>query len=696
MIVGTAGHIDHGKTSLVKAITGIDADRLKEEKERGITIDLGFAYWPQENGETIGFVDVPGHERFVHTMLAGAQGIDLVMLVVAADDGVMPQTREHLEIIELLGLGRAIVALTKVDRVSPSRIVEARNEIAALLAPTRLNGSPVFPVSSNTGHGVAELSSSLRDMAKVTGRRSENREFRLAVDRSFVLQGAGVVVTGMALDGSVKVGEEVIVSPSGILARVRSIHAQNNPTQTGKAGDRCALNLAGPGIFRDVVGRGEMVTTAASHAPTQRIDAALALSRTPGQALRQWMPARLHHGTAEVGARVVLLDDGTPDPDGAVRIQLVLEKPLAARALDRFILRDVTASRTIGGGRFIDLRAPDRKRRTPQRRAIFDALTRDAPRDAMAAWLEGPALFLDIDLFARDRGLTRTQIEDLTSGLNAVIFGVGGARFAFASEKLNVLKSSVLSTLENFHAFNPDRPGLGLEALRFQIAPIIPAALFREALRMLASGGIVSIDGGWVRLSAHRIELSSEDERLQTIIAPMLDGAARFRPPRVRDIGKITGVDEERVRNLFRRLSRRGEIDEIAADHFFLRPVVAEMVRAAQQTQGRPGNWFTAAAFRDALEADGQIVGRKVAIQILEFLDRQGVTIRRGDQRRVNPLRSDLFESAQDETGRGRESLPVERPDFKSGWGRETVPGGFDSHSLPPAPREEPDHANGY
>ena len=238
MIIGLAGHIDHGKTSLVKAITGVDADRLKEEKARGITIDLGFAYWPQDDGSVIGFVDVPGHERFVHTMLAGAQGVDLVMLVVAANDGVMPQTREHLEILELLGLDRAIVALTKIDMVDAPRVAEVEAEIRALLAPTRLADAAIIPVSSVTGAGIVELTTRLRDEARDIRARDAGGLFRLAVDRSFVLQGSGVVVTGMALDGEVRVGDELVVSPAGLSARVRSIHMQNRAGDLGRVGNR--------------------------------------------------------------------------------------------------------------------------------------------------------------------------------------------------------------------------------------------------------------------------------------------------------------------------------------------------------------------------------------------------------------------------------------------------------------------------
>ena len=274
MIIGTAGHIDHGKTALVGALTGVDTDRLKEEKARGISIDLGFAYLPTDAG-TLGFIDVPGHEKFIHTMLAGASGIDFALLIVAADDGVMPQTREHLALLDLLGIARGIVALTKADLADASRRAEVESEIAALLDGSSLEGAQIVPVSAVTGEGIDDLRARLVAAAKAFSARAAEGRFRLAVDRSFTLTGAGTVVTGTVLTGRVGIGDQLIVSPSGIAARVRSIHAQNRKAAAGRAGDRCALNLAGEGVTQEAIARGDMVLDAALHAPTERIDARL-------------------------------------------------------------------------------------------------------------------------------------------------------------------------------------------------------------------------------------------------------------------------------------------------------------------------------------------------------------------------------------------------------------------------------------
>ncbi|MDB5379001.1 MAG: selB, partial [Rubritepida sp.] len=310
MIVGTAGHIDHGKTSLVKALTGVDTDRLKEEKARGITVDLGFAYLPQGNGErVIGFVDVPGHERFVHTMLAGAVGIDFALLVVAADDGVMPQTREHLAILDLLGVRRGLVALSKSDLADPGRIAEVTAELRELLADTALEEAPVLPVSAQSGQGMETLRAALADAEAATAEPGADGAFRLAVDRCFTLAGAGTVITGTVLSGAVAVGDQVVVSPSGLAARVRSIHAQNRPAERGLTGQRCALNLAGRDISKEAIARGDMILARPLHAPTDRIDASFRALAGEPRPIGTWFPARLHHGSAEVGVRLVPLGD---------------------------------------------------------------------------------------------------------------------------------------------------------------------------------------------------------------------------------------------------------------------------------------------------------------------------------------------------------------------------------------------------
>jgi selenocysteine-specific elongation factor len=642
MIVGTAGHIDHGKTALVRALTGVDTDRLKEEKARGISIDLGYAYLPGPDGKILGFVDVPGHEKFVHNMLAGATGIDFALLVIAADDGVMPQTREHLAILDLLGVTRGVVALTKVDLVSRERRDEVVSEIRDVLATTGLARAEIMPVSAVSGEGVDVLRDALFAAAK-TSENNQGGRFRLAVDRCFTLSGTGTVVTGTVLSGAVSVGDHVVVSPSGIPARVRSIHAQNRPVQRGVAGERCALNLAGEGIAKDAVSRGDVVLDPALHAPAERIDATLRLLASEQKAITQWMPARLHHAASEVAVRVVLLDSAPLSPGSAGRIQLVLERPIAAAEGDRFIVRDTTSQRTIGGGRFLDLRAPQRYRRTPERVKQLDAHAQQDHAAALSALMACPPHFVDAGAFARDRALTADELAAVLKNAGAVVLGADGHIAISQADHLR-LGEALKTALKTFHQNNPSARGIALERLRLELPVRIPAKFVAALVQAMAKAGEVSLEGAVVRSAGHAMTLAPADAHLWAKISPLLSGAARFRPPRVVDIAAHLKAPEDGIRKLMKMLARLGLVIEVAEDHFFLRETMGEMVDLAADIAAQSANGEIAAAqFRDRLESHTENVGRKVAIQVLEFLDRAGVTLRRGDLRRINSQRRDHF-----------------------------------------------------
>ncbi len=690
MIVGTAGHIDHGKTSLVRAITGVDTDRLKEEKARGISIDLGFAYMPAGDGAVLGFIDVPGHEKFVHTMLAGAGGIDFVVLVVAADDGVMPQTREHLAIIDLLGVRHGLVALTKADLVDADRLGAVTAEIAATLEGTGLADAEILPVSTVTGAGVADIRTRLEAANARLARRAAEGRFRLAVDRAFTLSGTGTVVTGTVLSGTVQVGDRVMLSPSGRPARVRSIRAQDRVSDIGRAGDRCGINIAGDGLSKDDVSRGDVLLADTLHAPADHIDARLRVLAGEPKPVGQWFPVRLHHAAREVGARIVLLEDPVKPGDTGL-VQLVLDAPIAAAAGDRFVIRDTSAQRTIGGGVFLDLRGPARKRRTPERLAQLGAMAEPDAAVALAHLLDLPPFHLDLATFARDRALASDAVPALIRDLDLKALSVGDTAVVLSGARWATFHERLLGTLDTFHADNPDLPGIGIERLRMQAEPRLPAPAFKAALQALAQAREIALDGAWVRRAGFEVRLTPLDEANWARVAPLLAGEERFRPPRVRDIAGLIEVPEAEIRRLMKLLGRLARVDEVAHDHFFLRATVGEMVGIIARLSAAHGN-FTAAQFRDEVEN-----GRKVAIQILEFFDRHGVTLRRGDLRRINPHRLDLFRTSSDDAPadnspaapdavatHGGEASLVGRPDFKSGRGREPVLGGFDSHSLPP------------
>jgi selenocysteine-specific elongation factor len=636
MIVGTAGHIDHGKTALVHKLTGVDTDRLKEEKKRGISIDLGFAYWPRPNGQILGFVDVPGHEGLVHNMLAGATGIDFVILVIAADDGVMPQTREHLAIMDLLGLSHGIVALNKCDLVSGEQIAKVTGDVAAVLAGTGLSRCKVIPVSAVTGVGLQELTRCLDEASTRASRRPQHGQFRLAVDRSFTLVGLGTTVTGTVLSGSVRCEDRVVVSPSGLEARVRSINAQNRPVATGEAGQRCALVLTGPHINKERVRRGDIVLDPSLHAPTARIDASLRVLASEPRPIGHWFPVKVHHAASEVPGRVVILREAPINPGETEYVQLVLERPLAAAAGDRFIVRDTTSSRTVGGGSFIDLRPPERRRRTPERRAEIDALAQADPALALASVLKGQGRSIDLDAFLRDHAIGPAAGERLHSEL--VVLPAASGRIAMLPGTWERFKTAIAASLDALHRDRPELPGIGLEQLRKAEKPTLPGPVFTAAIKKLAELGEVALDRTWVRRPGHQVKFSEREENAWTSIRPLL-ASQPYRPPRVRDIAKSLALDEAFVRRLLRMAVRRGDVEEIAQDHFFLRAVVQDMANIAIEVAAcAPDGRFTAASFRDRLDN-----GRKVAIQILEFFDRHGFTMRRQDLRRINPARVELF-----------------------------------------------------
>jgi selenocysteine-specific elongation factor len=622
VIIGTAGHIDHGKTSLVKALTGVDADRLKEEKERGITLDLGYAYSSLPNGEVLGFIDVPGHERLVHNMLAGATGIDFVLLVVAADDGPMPQTREHLQILTLLGLARGAVALTKTDRVTKQRLDEAQAEVTSLLVGTLLEGSPIFPLSSVSGEGVESLSKYLEQAASTMAIRPEAGNFRLAVDRCFTLAGPGTVVTGTVFSGTVNVGDQVLLSPSGIAVRVRGIHAQNRPSEVGLTGQRCALNIAGADFDKHAVRRGDWVLAKPAHAPTQRLDVRLHLLASADRALRHWSPVHFHLGSIDVTARVALLGDEVLNPGCSGLAQLVLDRPIGALRGDRFIIRDQSASRTVGGGMVLDIFPPERKRRTPERLAILAALEQSSTQAALQGLLDVSSNGVDLAQFIITFNLSPAEAEELRHDVPLVeICGI-----AFSVEVWAALRQSVLERLAELHRISPDELGPNANRLRNLVAPRLPRAIFSSLLGSMREEGSVIHSGPWLHLPQHRIILSAGDQEIWRLLAPLLRENL-FQPPRVRDLAHDLKVAEPRMRLLLQQLAAMGEVYKVAHDHYFMPKSVESLVAiareiAAQQPEGK----ITAAEFRDRIGT-----GRKLAIQILEFFDGSAVTRRAGD-----------------------------------------------------------------
>ena len=626
MIIGTAGHIDHGKTALVKALTGVDADRLKEEKARGITIDLGYAYTPLPNGEVLGFIDVPGHEKLVHNMLAGATGIDFVLLVIAADDGPMPQTREHLAILDLLGLNRGAVALTKIDCVSAERAAQAQQEIATLLAGTQLQDCPIFAVSSISGEGIAALLAHLQETATHTPPREARGHFRLAVDRVFTLAGTGTVVTGTVFSGAVHTNDRLILSPAGIEVRVRGLHAQNRPAQRGQHGQRCALNISGAQLEKQDVHRGDWLLGAEIHRPIQRLDARLRLLSSEARTLKHWSPVHFHLGAADVTARVALLEGDTLEPGKSMLVQIVTDKPVCAVHGDRFILRDQSATRTLGGGTVLDIFPPARNRRKAERIAALHSQETSDAGAALAAALEHSPDGVDLQRFGRNWNLRADEAAALHDSVPMRSVG----HWACSAQRWDAFGQTILARLAELHQKESDTLGPDRERLRRMALPTSERPVFAVLLDELLRDGHVAQSGPWLHLPEHKVRLSANEEKLWLRVRPML-AEAPFQPPRVRDIARSLLLEEDKTRMLMKRVSRTGQTYQVAHDHYFTREAVetlAGIVRELAEAQGTA----SAAEFRDRIGT-----GRKLAIQILECFDRMGYTQRIGDAHRLRP-----------------------------------------------------------
>jgi selenocysteine-specific elongation factor len=628
MIVATAGHIDHGKTLLVKTLTGVDTDRLPEEKARGISIDLGFAYLPLATGELIGFVDVPGHERFIRNMLAGVCGIDFALLIVAADDGIMPQTIEHLQILDLLHVTHGAAVITKIDRVDAGRVNEVEAAVRALLASTLLADVPVVAVSAVTGAGIAALRQRLADEAqRYSGKHTEGQHFRYAIDRAFTIAGSGTVVTGTVFNGSVKTGDRLMISPAGLAVRVRGIQIQGRAAEEARAGERCALNLTGADL--ESVRRGDWVLAPEIHHPTNRIDARVKVLESEAHALGHWTPVHLHLGTTDATGRIATRRGATLAPGETATAQLVLDEPIGALRGDRFIIRDQSASRTLGGGLVLDPFAPATRRSAPARVAALAAYESDAPEDALAALISGSSQPVDLGLFETIYNLTAQRAARLYESAQLVQLGKD-RRVGVTRARASTARDAAIAHLQAFHKRQPQSPGESVEALRTAVAPDLTADAFSSVLRQLADERKVEVSGSTARLPGHNATANAADDRLWQTIRPALE-ASGFNAPQVRDLAAQLKLKEPIVKDFLYRKARTGEVMRVAGDRFYPRPTVAALASVAQSTaQSQANGLFTAAQYRDATG-----LGRSLAIEILEFLDTLGITQRMGDARKM-------------------------------------------------------------
>lgn len=641
MIVATAGHVDHGKTLLLKGLTGVDTDRLPQEKQRGLSIDLGFAYLDLGQGYSLGFVDVPGHERFIRNMLAGVAGIDFALLVVAADDGPMPQTLEHLAILDLLGVSRGAVALSKIDRVAPARVEQVAHEVNALLHNSSLAGAPVFPLSGLSGQGIDELRAYLEDAAQQMGGREVAGNFRLAVDRSFTVTGAGVVVTGSVFCGLVAVGDQLILSPRGTRVRVRAIHSQNLPSQSGSAGQRCALNIAGPDLDKSQISRGDWLVDGRVHAPTDRFDASLHVHANEANALKHWTPAHLHLAAADVTCRVAVLQDGVLPPGGSGLVQLVLDRPIGAVHGDRFILRDQSARRTIAGGSVVDPFSPARGRARPPRISWLQAMSQQKPDQAMRQLLAQLPAGLDLNRFAQAWNLTAQEAENLYAALPLKRIDDDSKSWGFEPAHWQACRQSLLSAVTDWHRQKPESLGPHDYELARMLTLKVPALVLRRAIIDSIEDGNLARKGSIVHIPTHRPRASTDDLELWAKVEPLISGGG-LRPPLIRELAAELGMELRPLEGFLNRAAQLGWLIRVAANRYFTPEVVLALANIAETLAAQADDGeFDPRAYRDLSG-----IGRNLTIEVLEFFDRAGVTRRTQQGRRINTSAGEIFTSS--------------------------------------------------
>jgi selenocysteine-specific elongation factor len=630
-IIGTAGHIDHGKTSLIKALTGQDTDRLKEEKERGISIDLGFAHLDLPDGTQAGIVDVPGHERFIRNMLAGAHGMDLVLFTVAADDGVMPQTEEHLDIIHLLGVPLAIFVITKTDLVPPSRIKEVEEEIEILTAGTALEGSPIVPFSAVTGVDIDGLRNHVFSVLEDSGKAASRSYFRLPVDRVFALPGHGVIVTGTALSGEVRSGDRVRCLPGEQSFRVRSLQVHNQSVDSTGAGHRVALNLSGPD--KSTIERGHVICHEKLTRISDRFDAHIEVRPAAKNGIKNHQRVRVHLGTAERMGKIILL--GSREvlaPKEPAYCQVSLSAPVLAMRGDRFIIRDETAQRTLGGGRIIHPWAQRHKRKETGLEARLEVLGREYSPALIENFLdESPEFVTPFTAVTQFLNLTEEDTQhrlDQTKGI--VTFTSEGEKSYSTGQKWQNFRSRTLDSLAEFHRSHPLAPGMDMEELRGKLPFSVPTRLFRSLVDQLVGQKAIARDGNSLRLPEYTVQLKEEERSITDKIIASL-GRNPLAPPELKEMEKEIGIGRAKLTEIVRVLERQGQLIRVATDLYFLRESV-DRVKTVLYKYLSEHQEINAATFRDVLSSS-----RKFTIALLEYFDREGVTIRIGDARRLKP-----------------------------------------------------------
>lgn len=627
-ILGTAGHIDHGKSSLVSALCGTDPDRLAEEKRRGISIELGFAELILPNGQKLGVVDVPGHERFIRHMVAGATGIDLALFVIAADDGIMPQTREHMTILELLGVEAGVVALTKCDLVDEEWLSFVEEEVRAFLVDTPLKDAPLVKVSTKTSSGLNDLLTALEDtVSSLADKAAADRIMRLPVDRVFTVNGIGTVVTGTLWDGTVALNDRVSLLPSGVETRVRTIQVHGKDVETARSGQRVALGLAG--ISKDAVERGCFIVKERLSPPSDTFDVLFEYCGIPGSGKTFETGSRVHiaHGTTEVLGRVLLMDDRPVLETGnRCFAQIRLEEPLAARYGDRFIVRSYSPVYTIGGGQVLASHPKRRTKLSAEERVFLDArLAHDDTEALLTTLRQANYPLLSADIAAR-LDMTEEQLADRVLHPKIESMSTGEKTYYIENTILNRCLGRIEKTLYSYHQDNPDKVALSVSALQGLTNIRCDEAAFTLLVKKAHQlGKVVLLEGMVSHPTASGAAHALEQDRKNQILAVIASSGKT--PPNVQELEQIVGLEASAVYKALRQLSEEGSVVNIGNGFYFERTIYNDfkdklIAHLTAHTQA------TAAELRDALSTS-----RKYLIPLLEHFDEELITARKDDYR---------------------------------------------------------------
>ncbi len=626
IIVGTAGHIDHGKSALVKALTGVDPDRLKEEQIRGITIDLGFAHLDLGDLQ-IGFVDVPGHEKFVKNMLAGVGGIDCVLLVVAADESIMPQTREHFDICRLLGIASGIIAITKTDLVDPELIELVGDEIKETVQGSFLENAPILPVSAKTGSGLEALKSALRTAAANVPKRYAGRLLRLPIDRAFSMRGFGTVVTGTMTSGCLRRDDEVELIPGGLLAKVRGIQVHGKPTDLALAGQRTAVNLQGVDLSQ--AGRGMTLTVPRKFMASQILDVRLALLHS-ARPLKNFAKVRFHHGTAEVLARVALMGQSELAPGNTALAQLRLDEPVFCLHGDAFIVRQFSPAATIGGGHVLNPLAAKRKTTDRQAAIFLQNLEAEDPTQKLPGLIAlNPRQGMNTQEINAVFGLADPELTNrcrLASSSGKLVFVAAAIPILVLPEVIHNLKRQTLALVAEFHAQNPLLRGISREELRKRLYDKFAPDVFRYCLDSMSEEKQISVQEDFVSLRGREVQLTPADMRVRKLIEDLLEQAG-YQPPYLSEIAVAVAVDSAEVRKICFWMIKEKLLIRVSDDLAYLQTTLERMKGKIRECYAS-GARFGVAEFKELFE-----LSRKHAIPLLEYLDREHFTRRQGNER---------------------------------------------------------------